>query len=813
MTRRFTILAMAALLPLSYLQAFDIKGRAVGPDGEGVVYATYRLYAAADSTRAIVSDITDVDGTFAHGLPAAGNYRLVLSYVGLKDAPVTFSVTPSVPTADLGDIRMYEGAEALEGVTVTAQRPLVVKQIDRIAYDVQADPLTPTSTVRDILRSVPMVSVQPDGTILVNGSSDFRIFKNGRPNNSLSRNAKDLFAALPASMIKRIEVITEPGAEYDAEGTAAILNIVTDDTHVVKGVLGSAQVNWESSLEIPGGSLYLTTQVNKVTLSVYGGYNPLGGRQFKGEQGSVTTFPESGISRSEYTRSKQRGGISYFGMEGSYELDSLNLFTAELSGYNFGYSPRYVLSSSLTSAPDGTALGGFASSVTDGRTGYFDLSANFNYQHSTRRRGETYTLSYMLSTTDQNNHQNTLYSDVWGTEELPYTSLYYKYRLNFIEHTVQADWNRPFADRHQLNLGLKWINRRNNSRDTRYYEGWQNSFLRFRHITDIASVYAQYGIKVRRVNLRAGLRYEYSHLRATYPGHDNTEERTPFTTDLHDLVPSASAVWQMSDPSSLTATYAASISRPGISYLDPTVKVSPNAVSYGNADLESARRQSVKLQYMYIGKKLNFNVSADFSWINNGIGLDEFITDGDVINTTYGNIAHQRNLSLNLYSQWSVTAKTRWMVNGGASWQRNHWNGLTMCRWIPQVYTRLTQELPWAVHAEAFLWYSGGWLNSVYGYSDSNFLNNAYYGISLSREFLKDKRLSVRAGISNPFGQHYPKRYQYMTQGSYRQTAWDCRYSGPRVTLAVSYRFGSLQAQVKKTAASIKNDDLVGRKQ
>ncbi|RAZ55343.1 hypothetical protein DK853_45825, partial [Klebsiella oxytoca] len=75
--------------------------------------------------------------------------------------------------------------------------PLVIKQIDRLGYDVQADPERPTANVSDILRKVPMVSVDADGTIKVNGSTNFKIYKNGRPNNSMSRNAKDLFRAMP----------------------------------------------------------------------------------------------------------------------------------------------------------------------------------------------------------------------------------------------------------------------------------------------------------------------------------------------------------------------------------------------------------------------------------------------------------------------------------------------------------------------------------------------------------------------------------------------------------------------------------------
>ena len=91
----------------------------------------------------------------------------------------------------------------------------------------------------ETLNKVPLVSVDPDGTIKVNGSTSFKIYKNGRPNNSYSNNAKEIFKALPASMIQKIEVITDPGAREDAEGTTAILNIITVKNVITKGAMGN----------------------------------------------------------------------------------------------------------------------------------------------------------------------------------------------------------------------------------------------------------------------------------------------------------------------------------------------------------------------------------------------------------------------------------------------------------------------------------------------------------------------------------------------------------------------------------------------
>ncbi len=803
--RRLLILHLAAATACA-AQAYSVKARATDPSGEGIIYATYRVYPDSIDTP-LHSNTTDDSGRLSQQLAAPGRYRLALSYVGMRDTTVAFEVDRRSPDARLGDIVLHEAAEMLEGVTVTAQRPLVVKEIDRIGYDVKADPAAKTSSVRDILRKVPMLSVQPDGTILVNGSSNFKIYKNGRPNNSMSRNAKDLFAAMPASMIKKIEVITEPGAEYDAEGTTAILNIVTDSESVVKGLMGTASVDWRTGSDLPGGNLWLSGQLDKVTVSAYGGMSGMSGRSMRQRSENVTTFPATGASRRESTGANYHGDIEFFGFEGSYEPDSLNLFTAEMSGYSYSLLPRYNLGHIENLDNAGAITGAYDWSMAQSHNNYFDIDANFNYQRLTRHKGERYTLSYMVSTTRQHNAGHTDYSGITGDASMPYTTIDYTSRQHFIEHTFQADWTRPL-DIHTLNAGAKWIIRRNHTIGSRLYEDWQDTHTDFRHITDIGAVYAQYGVRLGRVGLRAGLRYEYSRLKADYPDGSGT----PFATSLHDLVPSAALSWQIADPSSLTLNYSSSISRPGISYLNPVHEITPTSVSYGNPDLESSRRQSVKLQYMYIGSKLNFNVGADYAFVNNGISPVNFITDGDIINSTYANVVRTRNVSLSAFVQWSPGSKTRLMVNASANYAHNTQEGLTLSRWTPNFYGSVTQQLPWRLSVEAMLWYGAGGLNGVYGYQRARFSQNSYHSFALSRGFLREDRLNVRLSLDNIFGSRERVYESVVVNGDYRSTSRNYQNHGRQLRMSVSYRFGSMRAQVKKVGASIKNEDLVGRK-
>lgn len=803
MTRKIISLLGMAIIGIAAAKAYEVEAVAVDSVGEPLPYATYRIFQEK-SDKPVVSNTTDIDGIISQQIAAAGDYKLVISYVGMTDSSVPFAVSSTAPSAKLGNIVLHDESTQLKDVTVTAQKPLVVKQIDRIGYDVQADPATPTSSISDILRKVPMVSVDADGTIKVNGSTDFKVYKNGRPNNSMSRNAKDLFAAMPASMIKRVEVITDPGAAFDAEGTSAILNIVTNDNTSIKGVLGNAKLKYSNINKYPEANLWLTSEIDKVTFSLYAGYAHLDGKMTSSDSETRYDYPD-GTYRKDFTTSKNNGDITFFGINGSWQIDSLNLFTAELGGYWYNVAPR---GNGFYSTFDQTGIqtGALSYSIAHPHNRYFDIDANFNFQHLTKRPGEIYTLSYMLSHTDQDNKDRTEYFDGWGVNEVPYTGIYSDYNLKFIEHTIQADWTRTLKI-HTLDFGAKGIFRRNNSINYNNYVGWMENDMKFKHITDVGALYGQYSVKLGPVNLRAGLRWEYSHLKASYPDGSGN----PYSANLSDWVPSAAASWQVNDANSFTFNYATSINRPGISYLNPAVTMTPNSESYGNADLKSARRQSMKLTYMLIKPKVNFNFSVQYAFLNNAIAPLKFLGDDNMMISTYDNIGHRRDLGFNAFVQWTVGPKTRILFNGGIERQYASQSGMSLAKWAPRAFLQFAQQLPWQLSLEAQGFYFGTRLNDVYGYSSNSFMSGFHYNFTLRRSFLKQNRLSVSLMALNPIGPK-PRYNSYIVNGDYTSTSSMKMNFTHGFVIEINYRFGSLNAQVKKTARSIDNDDLVGRK-
>lgn len=798
---------------------FNVTGEVADSVGEPEIYATVRVYAVADSVKPVSLGTTDGEGRFSQTLKEAGAYRLTVASVGKALLEKEFELTQGNPKVNLGRLVTHDAANELGEIEVVAQRPLVVREIDRLGYDVKADPDASTSNLREILRKVPLVTVDEDGTIKVKGSTDFRIYKNGRPNNSYTNNAKDIFAAIPASSIKKIEVITDPGAREDAEGVGCILNIVTDSETSLKGVVGSANLYMDNYSYYPRPNIWLSTQIDKVTMAVNGGFGvtPKNSRDSEGRSRNFTEYYDTGnrLESQSYSRSPYTNG--WMGFESSWEPDTLNLFTVEFNMYGYGLTDPEQVDATRMLASDGSLIYGYNSYAEVAHNKYFDFDGAVNYQRSTHLKGETITLSYRASTTDQHQEAELFYTDMVNCD-FGYTGKYYNTRLKFLEQTVQADWSRPYGSHHKVDIGGKAIFRHNHSMSDYIYRGAGVTHDDFTHHTTVGALYADYRLNVGKWNFRAGFRYEYSYLSAKFK--EQAEAHDNFSARLHDLVPNAAISWNINDENSLKVSYNRNIRRPGISYLDPTRSISPTAQSFGNPDLESEVYNNVSLNYSLIKSKFNLDFNLGGTLVNNSLAQVQWL-ENDIQYSTYANIGKRRIASMGLYFQWSINSKTRWMTNLNLTYAYMSQPSpvdatgatvrLSRARWNINPWTRISRDLPWKLEASLSGYFWTGSLNSVYSYSASS-SKNIGYSISLSRKFLKDDRLTLRINANNLFGPG-SSEYRSMTYNpgyysEYVSMSNNRRYVG----LSVNFRFGSLNVQVKKTASSISNDDLSGRK-
>ena len=690
----------------------------------------------------------------------------------------------------------------LEGVEIKAQRQLIKQEIDRIGYDVQADEESKTLTVMDMLRKVPMVTVDGEDNIKVKGNSSFKIYKNGRYDPSLSKNAKEILKAMPASMVKRIEVITDPGAREDAEGVNAILNIVMVDGRRIDGITGSVTGAY-TTLNHPNLGAYLTTQMGKAIISVDYGYGGMSSKETENKNETEHTYVSSGNMMKSVSEGSNPGYIHYADIDASYDIDSLNLISASLGGYFYKLD---VKGGGLTQmyAPDKSLLYSYRDTYWMPGYSHHSWNGRLDYQHKTRRKGELFTLSYMLALTRQRTEQESSYTDLQNTP-FDYTGELQNLREHFTEHTFQADWLRPVAEGHKLETGIKYIYRGNTSHTVQdFYAATPcpSYSSEFEHTTQVAAAYADYIMRIGNWSARAGLRFEHSYMKGAYP--DGSAES--FDSHLNDWVPQLSVKYQLSDAHSLKLGYVTSINRPGISYLNPAVINSPMQVQFGNPELSSCRNQTVHLIYSYIGQWLTLQLAPAFKYYRDGIGQLIYAQD-DVRYQTYGNIEKLTRWQLEGYVQWKPFKSTTLSANFNL-WDDKIENpsiGLRQKGYSGFYYLNGSQQLPWKLRLTAYVYGEMGHsVNNVYSYSRP--WNR--YGCSLQRSFLSEDKLTVRISANDLFNR-YRHSVDCTDQGDmlgYSDTAT----RGSRLTFSISYRFGKLKASVKKTETTIDNSDVVG---
>ncbi len=687
----------------------------------------------------------------------------------------------------------------LKEVEVTAQRQLIKQEVDRIGYNVAEDADSKTNNVLTMLRKVPMVSVDASDEIRVNGQQNFKVFRNGHPDPSLDRNAKDILKAMPASSVKRIEVITEPGAKYDAEGTTIILNIVMADNSTLKGFSGMASARADHRGTV-GGSLNLTTQLDKVVLSVDYGIHHDGNNGQKTNTSTYNRYTQSGAElMTDGTFDVDKMTVHFGDVSASWEPDTLNLVSLSLGGFAYDYGGNGTNSSIMRLGDQPLYSYGMSNHTS---ADSYSLDSRLDYQRRTRLKGETITLSYMLSAWHNKNRDNSTYTDIVNMP-VPYYGIDQDGKEDFNEHTVQLDWTRPLSSKHTLETGAKYIYRLNKSRNVIDYLGIDDDTnMRYKHVTQVGAAYVSYTFHSGPWDARAGLRYEHSFLRATYPD----GQQDAYEAHLNDFVPSASLRYQFDWSNSLKLSYAASINRPGINYLNPAVVESPTSRSYGNTDLGSVHYHSVSLTYMRVGPKLTFNITPGFNFSNNGIGAVKW-ADGLVQVSTYANTLKTYSTTLSAFVQWMAFQKTSLMLNGsiGYNYYKSKELNLKNDRVSGNFFANLTQYLPWKLQLSAFAGMWGGGINDLYGRNGTVF----FHGFSLQRSFLKEDRLTVQLQAVVPFSGKYMSMKNYVTQGDV--TGWT-RYEqqARRFGINVSYRFGSLSTRVKKADKSIENDDLIG---
>ncbi len=830
MTMKQTLISMALILMLALCakaqntqHSYTITGVvADSVTHEGEPYATLTIARADSAAKPVKQALTDIKGRFSISSNGTGSYLLMVRSMGRKPMQRAYTVDATTRTIDLGTLLLQDGGNQLETVEVVAYKPLVKADVDKIAYSVEDDPEANTNTVIEMLKKVPMVTVDGQDNIRVNGNSSFKIYVNGKPNNMMTKNPKEVLKSMPASSIKKIEVITNPGPKYDAEGVGGILNIVTEG----KGPEGyNATFSGRANNSSYGGGLYATVKQGKLTMSV--NYNASSNHSPKGytysDRSQIGT--DGTVTSSTVTDGYTKGHSQWQGgdVEASYEIDTLRLITGSFSLSKFT-SKRDALNTAFSTVPaTGQRLYGYRS-PSHSKENWDDYSASLDYQRSFSVKDRLLTLSYRLESSPSTSDSRYLYTDREAADDWQtFIDRMRDQRMdgdeNTMEHTFQIDYTTPFAKHHTWEAGVKYILRRNKSDNDRYNLGTgdkdetydSDNSSHYRHHNDILAAYTGYGLTLDKWSARLGLRYEHTLQKVEYL----LGRGTNFHKNFDDLVPSARLGYKFSDATNLSLGYKMRINRPGIWYLNPYLDDRiPDAISQGNPNLDTEKSHAVDLQFSSYNSKLTYTLTGTYRFVNNSIeSVDRLVNDRDieglpnptgkdVIYSSYANIGHIQYAGLMAYANWTPITNTRITLNGSVGYSHmSDGQSLRNHGWCTNIDASLQQTF-----AKTWIFNASYYVQTPQPTLQGKDARYQWYNFSLSKSFM-DKRLTLTAYIINPFGKRYFCYRSETVANNFRTTAsssWCQLYYG----VSVRFRIGKLKASVKHTERTVENNDV-----
>ena len=779
---------------------------------EGEPAAVLQFFKDGEPSKPIAFTVTDEAGRFTQSITGKGAYRMLFTNMGRKQRSIGL-ILEGQDTLDLGTILVEDDVQTLKAGSITAQKTLVQMDVDKITYKIEEDVDSKTSTVLEMLRKVPMVSVDGQDNITVNGSSNFQVYVDGKPNQMISSNPAAILKTMPASFVRKIEVITNPGARYDAEGVGGVLNITTSSNrseggNPMDGQYGS--IGAMGTTRGGGGNMFYSIQRGKMAFSMNGQamYNRNKDtftdveRMQKTAAGDMTTFShiETDINIPTFTGS----------MNLSYEIDSLNLISAGAGWMHFGMEYDGI-NSTLINGPDYSF--DYDGTVYTKNTSN-NITANADYQHLWAGMPErSFILSYQFngnpSVNDTYNTFNTT-----GNHFLNLTDRRSEALVNSMTHTIQADFSTPLENgkKHMLNIGAKFISRHNSSDQEDFLSDGTElvpdpvGSLEYDFFNNIGSIYAEYEGKSGPVGMKAGARYEHTWQNVRYSEGDGDD----FRLDYGNLIPNASLQYNISRQQNIGLSYNMRISRPGITYLNPYVNISdPTVKTYGNTDLKTEMANNMNLVYNYFSPKWIVNLTLRDTYTGNGISQYSFYDNGNILNTTYGNIVSSNNIGFNLFLIWIPGNKTRIIFNGGGGYNSLYSKTLSQSNsgFDYNAMLGVQHTMPWDLRFSANLIAIGRTVN-LQGWNSGMAMGT----LGLTKSILEDRLTFSLNGVT------------HLTGGKgMRQTSWreGADFTSKTVntipmrtlTFSVSFSFGRQDdSKVKSAKKKIQNDTELDQK-
>jgi outer membrane receptor protein involved in Fe transport len=775
----------------SIKSGFPLKGRVIDSlSGKPLPYVTIQLQDG-QTLSPLRSAISKEDGTFDILAPENKKLFLVLAFTGYTDK--IFSVVENT-AHDFGIIRMGIADKKMEEVTVVAARPVIKRDLDGITYDVAADPESPALTALDMMRKVPLLSVDASDNIKLKGKGNYKILINGKESSLVAKNPADVLRAMPATNIEKIEVITTPPAKYDAEGLAGIINIITK--RKIQGGYNVGINGRYNTVYGPGINVNGNYKKGKFGASGYVGYG-VHVRQTT-SAGNDQHFYTDNSDIAQSTVNSNGFHNSYMNVELNYEFDSLNLLSGSFEYYHGGDDQN---SNQLSNTLDGNQSLNQSYRLLSRGTGSFGgLDAGINYQKGFKRnKNQQLNFSYKYGYSPNTQNNSNIITDTFNFS-LPSYNQYNKSGNR--DHTIQVDYVQPIK-KLTVEAGGKIILKNNFSNfNTDVYNDTAKEYVPnpaqtndFNYQQDVYSVYNSYQRKWTKWNVKAGLRLEHTGIRANFVSEASTVDQ-----DYNNLIPSLS-LQRTFTTGSFTLGYTDRISRPDISQLNPFVDLSnPKFISTGNPDLQPETSHNFELTYSSFSKN-SITIGLSYSFSNNSIqsvtslridSIGNNQTDTVTI-SSYQNLGTNKNLGLNFNLNYNKIQNLNISFNGQLAhvWLTGTYNG--------QYYKNDGNA------GNAFL--NAGYrfakvyrvgIDAAYFSGEVNLQGKSSAGIFssyvFSRSFM-NKKLTISFVANSPFAKYYTFRSSTATPDFYQASYHQIVYRS--FNLRFNFKFGKLETEKK----------------
>jgi len=627
--------------------------------GQPVEYATIALINATTG-KPVDGAISDGRGKFTLKNLLEGEFKLQYSFIGYQtrnSAPIKLAKNADL---NLGSVVLAPDVRLLGEVTVTGQRAMIEEKVDRLVYNAEKDLTARGGDAADILRKVPMLSIDLDGNVSLRGSSNIRVLINNKPSTIVAASVADALKQLPADLIKSVEVITSPSAKYDAEGSAGIINIVTKK-NTLRGLTLTGDVGGGTR----GSNLGLNGSYRQgklgLTLGAYG-------RAMYNRASSTldqTTLTSAGLQRTiQQGSANDRPLFGSYSLGGDYDLKPNESISASL---RFGTRNFVQDQNQLTDMYLNNVYMNRTNRDVSSKNLSSSIDANLDFLHTYKPQQEL-SLSVQFSTADVTNNFTANFLNS-GNEIL-------RRQRNLNDNTnkemvFQADYQTPLGTRQLFEMGGKATIRQVDS-EFEYLAATGNSDVFIPALNNpagslnyqqaVEAGYLSYTYASRsKYTVKAGVRYEHTDIDAF--GSDGKRLAIPA---YGNLVPSINLSKPVSANTTLKAAYNRRIQRPGLQQLNPNVNAAnPQDINVGNPLLSPELTDNLELSLSTTIKKVYLNASVFGRQSTNAINQIRLPSDsipGGIV-TTYGNVGLEQTVGSNVFANIQLTAK--WSINGG----------------------------------------------------------------------------------------------------------------------------------------------------